>query len=288
MRKSCSALLFISVVIFLASCGQNKKSTQPATSNPVTAKWKIGVQTYTFRLFSLEDALKKVDSAGMHYVEFYHGQPITTGSKDVFGTGFSPEGRAALKQAMANHNVSAIAMGVISPTTREEWVKSFELAKEFGMKYITSEPRKDLWDMIDTLAGQYGIKVAIHEHARPNLYWHPDSVLAAIKGHKNIGACADLGHWARSGLDPVECLKKLDGHIIGVHFKDITTFGDTHSKDTVVGKGVLKYPEIFAELYRQKFDGMFSIEHESNWMYNLTGVIEAGKVYNKEVGKLHD
>jgi hypothetical protein len=63
-------------------------------------------------------------------------------------------------------------------------VKSFELAKEFGMKYITSEPRKDLWDMIDTLAGQYGIKVAIHEHARPNLYWHPDSVLAAIKGHK--------------------------------------------------------------------------------------------------------
>jgi hypothetical protein len=63
----------------------------------------------------------KVDSADMNYVEFYHGQPMTTGSKDVFGTNFSAEGRAALKKAMADHKVSAIAMGVISPTTREEW-----------------------------------------------------------------------------------------------------------------------------------------------------------------------
>ena len=26
-----------------------------------------------------------------------------------------------------------------------------------------------------------------------------------------IGACADIGHWYRSGLVPVECLKKLQG-----------------------------------------------------------------------------
>ena len=288
MHKSFRFFPLVLCVVMVASCSQPKKSAQNVPANPITANWKLGVQSYTFRFFSLEEALAKVDSAGMHYVEFYHGQPITTGSKDVFGNNFSPEGRAALKQMMANHKVTAVAMGVISPLTREEWVKSFELAKEFGMKYITSEPRKDLWDMIDTLAGQYGIKVAIHEHARPNQYWHPDSVLAAIKGHKNIGACADLGHWARSGLDPVYCLKQLEGHIYGVHLKDITTFGDTHSADTVVGTGVLRYPEIFQELYRQKFDGMFSIEHESNWMHNLTGVIQAGKVFNKEVGKLHD
>lgn len=177
-------------------------------------------------------------------------------------------------------------MGVISPGTREEWQKAFDLAKEFGLSYITTEPRKDLWNMIDSMSGAYGIKIAIHEHAKPNLYWHPDSVLAAIKGHSNIGACADVGHWARSGLNPVDCIKKLEGHIYGVHLKDIKTFNDTKAQDTVVGKGVIEFPPIFQELKRQNFSGMFSIEHESNWYHNMPGVREAVQYYNGQVAKL--
>jgi sugar phosphate isomerase/epimerase len=177
-------------------------------------------------------------------------------------------------------------MGVISPDNKAEWIKAFDLAKEFGLSYITSEPKKDQWDMIDSLAGAYSIKVAIHEHGNPNPYWHPDSVLAAIKGHANIGACADVGHWARSGLDPVDCLKKLEGHIYGVHLKDIKVFNDVHAEDTVVGKGIIKFEPIFAELKRQQFHGMISIEHESNWLHNLPDVIETVKFYNDQVAKL--
>ena len=140
--------------------------------------------------------------------------------------------------------------------------------------------------MIDTLAGQYGIKVAIHEHARPNRYWHPDSVLAAIKNHSNIGACGDLGHWARSGLDPVECLKKLEGHVIGVHLKDIKTFNDVKAEDVPVGKGVINYPAIFDELARQRFKGMLSIEQESNWHHSLPEVTNTVVFFKAQVQRL--
>jgi sugar phosphate isomerase/epimerase len=177
-------------------------------------------------------------------------------------------------------------MGVISPGSREEWQKAFELAKEFGLNYITSEPRKDLWSMVDSMAGSYGIRVAIHEHPKPNLYWHPDSVLAAIKDHPNFGACADVGHWARSGLNPVDCLKKLERHVYGVHLKDIKKFNDTRAEDTIVGKGVIEFTPIFQELKRQNFAGMFSIEHESNWYHSMPDVKETVKFYNDEVGKL--
>ena len=182
--------------------------------------------------------------------------------------------------------MSIVAMGVISPRTREDWVKAFELGKEFGLSYITSEPMKNQWDMIDTLAGKYGIKVAIHEHARPNRYWHPDSVLAAIKNHPNIGCCADLGHWARSGLDPVECLKKLEGHVIGVHLKDIKTFNELKAADVPVGKGVINYPAVFDELARQRFSGMLSIEQESNWYQSLPDIINTVQFYNSQVKRL--
>ena len=140
--------------------------------------------------------------------------------------------------------------------------------------------------MIDSLAGSYGIKVAIHDHPKPNPYWEPDSVLAAVSGHPNIGACADIGHWTRNGLNPVDCLKKLQGHIFGVHLKDVVKFNYTEAEDTVVGKGVIDFPAVFRELKGEGFSGMFSIEHESNWYHSLPDVIATVKYFNDEVAKL--
>ncbi len=261
--------------------GTSVQATQAGTEN-----WKIGVQMYTFRVFTFAEALEKVDSSGAKHIEGYWGQPLGAGLKDTFGIRMSAESRAKLKQMLQAKGIQMVAMGVISPATREEWQKAFELAKEFGLTYITSEPRKHLWDMIDSMAGTYGIKVAVHEHPRPNPYWHPDSVIAAIKGRPNMGACADIGHWARSGLDPVDCMKKLEGRIYGVHLKDIVEFNNTRARDTVVGRGEIQFPPIYQELKRQNFSGMLSIEHESNWYHNAPEVKETVEYYHQQVAKL--
>jgi sugar phosphate isomerase/epimerase len=283
MNKTTTFLITVILLCVVIAC---KTGAQSGSGNSVTSNWEIGIQMWTFRMFTLEQALQKADSAGVKSIEAFWGQRLGMGLTESFGISMTPEARAKLKEHLTKHNIRIRAMGVASPTTREDWQKAFELAKEFGLSYITSEPRKNLWDMIDSMAGQYNIKVAIHEHPRPNLYWHPDSVLAAIKNHPNIGACADLGHWARSGLDPVDCLKKLDGHVLGVHLKDIKTFNDTRAADTPVSKGVLDYPAIFKELARQKFKGMLSIEQESNWYESLPDVTNTVKYYRAETAKL--
>ena len=177
-------------------------------------------------------------------------------------------------------------MGVITPKNKAEWIKTFELAKDFGLSYITAEPIKSQWDMVDSLAGVYGIPVAIHDHPKPNMYWSPDSVLAAIQGHSHIGSCADIGHWARNGLNPVDCLKKLEGHIIGVHLKDVVKFNNPEAHDTLVSKGVVDFPAVLAELKRQNFKGMLSIEHESNWYHSVPDVIFTKNYYDSLVQKL--
>ena len=286
----------IIIVITLATgittlrCGSSSSSSGTAgtgaNSNSVVSNWKLGIQTWTFRMFTLQEAIAKTDSAGVKHLEAFWGQRLSKDLNDTFGIRLSSSGRAALKDMLKSKGISITAMGVISPRTRAEWVQAFELAKEFGLSYITSEPRKDLWDMIDSLAGNYRIRVAIHEHGRPNPYWHPDSVLAAIKNHPNLACCADLGHWARSGLDPVDCLKKLEGHVIGVHLKDIATFNDLKAADVPVGKGVINYPAVFDELARQRFSGMLSIEQESNWYASLPDVINTVKYYNSQVNRL--
>lgn len=296
MKKIALAFLSFICVIALTQCNNPETKTDTkadtttaassAAGSNVTDDWKIGVQTWTFRMFTFAEALDKVDSAGVKYIEAFWGQPLGAGMKDSFGIRMSPDSRAKVKDLLQKKGISIVAMGVITPGTREEWQKAFELAKEFGLSYITSEPRKDQWDMIDSMAGNYGIKIAIHDHPKPNAFWSPDSVLAAIQGHSNIGSCADVGHWARNGLNPVDCLKKLEGHIYGVHLKDIKKFNDTHAEDTIVGKGVIDFPAIFQELKRQNFKGMLSIEHESNWYHNLPDVKEIVQYYRDQVAKL--
>ncbi len=296
MKKIALSLAGLLCMIVLTQCNSTGSKTDSGTadstamktsdSTDVTANWKLGVQMWTFRMFTFAEALDKVDSAGVKYIEAFWGQPLGEGMKDSFGIRMSDESKAKLKQLLRQKGISIVAMGVIVPKTREEWKQAFDLAKEFGLSYITAEPLKNQWDMVDSMAGAYGIKVAIHDHPKPNVYWSPDSVLAATVGHPNIGSCADVGHWARNGINPVDALKKLEGHVFGVHLKDIKKFDDTKAEDTIVGKGVIDFPPIFQELKRQHFSGMFSIEHESNWYHSVPDVIETVKFYNDQVSKL--
>src|SRR5579872_7038242 len=209
------------------------KPDPSTTSSAASPKdWKIGVQMWTFHFVSFVKALDKCDSAGIHYIEAFPGQQLGGDMTGSFGVSMSADTKEKVRQLLQRHNIHMYAMGVVVPRTIAEWKKYFDLAKYFGLSYITAEPRKNQWDAVDSLAGIYHINVAIHDHPKPNVYWHPDSVLAAIQGHKHIGSCADVGHWARNGLDPVECLQKLQGHIFGVHLKDIVEFNNTHAEDT--------------------------------------------------------
>jgi len=290
------ASLAIAGTLAFAACNNSSSTsadadslntTQDTTvSSGSTDGFKLGVQMWTFRMFTFAEALDKVDSAGIKNIEAFWGQKLGDGMTGEFGAAMTADAKTKLKKLLQDKGIQIVAMGVIVPKDKAEWIKAFDLAKEFGLSYITAEPIKTQWDMVDSLAGAYGIKVAIHDHPKPNAYWSPDSVLAAVENHPNIGSCADVGHWARNGINPVDALKELEGHIIGVHLKDIVKFDDTKAADTVVSKGVIDFPAVFAELKRQNFSGMLSIEHESNWYHSLPDIIVTKNFYDEQVAKL--
>ena len=88
-------------------------------------------------------------------------------------------------------------------------------------------------------------------------------MLAACKNRsKRIGGCCDVGQWARSGLDPVKCLRQLDGRILSVHLKDIGKKGDRGSRNTVFGTGEVEMASTLRELHRLGFKGLTTIDYE--------------------------
>lgn len=248
--------------------------------------WKLGVALYTFNRENFQGQLAKADSAGLKYVEGFTFSKSGPELKDSAMMSLSPAGIGKLKAILGKTDLKMESIYLVGGKTVAAWKKEFEIAKQFNVKYVTAEPPKNMWDSIDSLAGVYGVKLAIHNHWKgTSAYWHPDSTLAALKGHPNFGVCADLGHMPKSGINPVDALKKLEGHIIAIHLKDIAAYDDPKLVDVVVGTGVIDFPAVFKELERQKFNGHIIIERDRQEKpSNLQSVIQTVKYYKTTLG----
>lgn len=272
------------------ACNGKKGNRENSSGDVVDLKrdWKLGVALWTFHTFNFQDALEKIDSSGLKYIEpntFHKIGPVLNDSSMLQ---LSPAGIDKVKQMIIDKGLTVESIYIGGDSTLLSWKKQFDIARQLGVKFVTTEPPLDMWDSIDSLAGVYGVKVAIHEHWKGvSHYWDPDSVLLAIKGHPNFGACADFGHWPKSGVNPVEAVKKLSGHIIGIHLKDIAAFNDPALKDVPVGTGVIDFPAVFQELKTQGFKGPIYIERDAEDLpSNLPSVIRTVEYFNDQVNKL--
>ena len=291
--KKISSLLLCGLLFFTAC--NNSSQTQETSNQDTTASsvnpatdWKFGVALWTFHDVNFPQSLDNVKNAGIVYIEPNTFHSAGSDLKDSLVGQLSPAGIEKLKAMINEKGLKVESVYVVGDSTIASWQKQFDIAKALGAEFITTEPPLDMWNSIDSLAGVYGIKVAIHEHWKGmSHYWNTDTTLMAIKDHPNFYVCADLGHWPKSGINPLDAVKKLSGHIIGIHFKDIAAYNDPMLKDVVTGKGVVDFPAIFAELKNQNFKGHIYIERDSiETGGNLNAVIEEKKYYEDVISKL--
>lgn len=223
--------------------------------------WKLSCQAYTFRELTLFDTIDTIHKLGMRYIELYPGQRFSPDKPVGFDHNSPAELVEALQAKLKANNITPVCYGVVGLGNDEaEDRKVFDFGKKLGLINIVAEPPENSFELIDKLCNEYKINVAIHDHPQPSHYWNPDTVLKVCEGRSHrIGSCADTGHWYRSGLNPVECLKKLQGRINSLHFKDLSE----NKEDRPWGTGVCDADGQLAELHRQGFKGVFSIEYES-------------------------
>jgi sugar phosphate isomerase/epimerase len=250
--------------------------------------WQLAIHSYTFQKFSIFDAIDKSAALGVKYMSISGGLMLD-GTNRIATVELTDADRAAIdKKLRVDGFGNFVNIGVVQlPADEAKSRKVFEFAKKWGINILVSEPELNALDTVEKLCKEYNIKVAIHEHPKGHsIYWNPDTVLSAIKGRTPLmGACADVGHWMRSGLDPLECIKKLDGHIICLHFKDLNELGpDAH--DVPWGTGAGKSKEIMAELKRQHFHGAFCVEYEYHWMNSSPEIAQCVKFWNDTCAEL--
>jgi len=153
-----------------------------------------------------------------------------------------------------------------------------------GIKTIVTEADSTLLNYIEPLALKYQINIALHNHAKPSIYWSPEFTMSQIaKRNKYIGVCTDLGHWIRSGLNALESLKKYEGRILAVHAKDLIpgVEGKLGYHDVPWGTGISDFSGLMHELKRQGYKGSITVEYEHHWDNSLPEVKESVEYFNR-------
>jgi sugar phosphate isomerase/epimerase len=218
----------------------------------------LGIQLYSLRGYNVDDALRHARDIGFRVVEFYG---------DMFPLGSDAAAIQAMKKKVADLGLVISCHGVNgfggdAAANR----RVFEFAKAAGIPTISADPAPEAFESLDELVKEFDIRIAIHNHGPKHRYDKVIDVLRAIEGHdERIGACADLGHYIRSGENPTEVIRLLKGRLYGIHLKDFQDMQDV-TKGVILGKGHLNVPAVFAALVQTGFpkNGALSLEYEEN------------------------
>lgn len=236
-----------------------------ADTGDLGAGISLGVQSYTFRNFDLEPALKRIQELGLKSAEFY--------SKHI-PQDSSPEKLKGILQLCKEYDVTPVGFGV-SRFTKDHAAnkKLFEFGKALGIRYLSASPTPDAFDSLDKLCDEYRIAIAIHPHGPSGKgrdpWWSAEIIMKAVKDHhKLIGACLDTGHLIRMAqlgekLDPAQQVRVMGDRNFGMHLKD---HDNKRKEDVVFGdpNGVLDVAAVLKALREVKFKGAVCIEYEAH------------------------
>ena len=197
------------------------RGASPIPEDCKVGGFAIGTIVYTFDRFTLFEALEKTAQAGAKVVELSAKTSLSREEPKVpFDYHALPETIEKVKAKLAQCRLKPVNYAVIPfPSGEAEARKLFEFARTMGLRAITTESPEAL-DLMEKLVKEYDIMIALHDHPRnPNnpsyRMWDPNYVLSLVKDRDSrIGACADTGHWVRSNLKPVDCLRILKGRIV--------------------------------------------------------------------------
>ena len=228
---------------------------------------QLGVQSYSFRDRSLDDAIKAMVEIGLGECELFagHVEPKrdeadlhkwrTTVSMDHFHAVRKKFDDAGILLYAYNYSFR-------DDYSDEEIARGFEMAKALGVGIITASSTLSVVDRIDREAQKAKIKVGFHGHDNtkdPNEFSTPESFEKAMAGRSGyINVNLDIGHFFAAGYDPMDFINKHHERIVTLHIKDRKS---NHGPNMPFGQGETPIKPVL-QLLKKKYRIPANIEYE--------------------------
>lgn len=255
---------------FLPAVGTSSSSRQESKKEKNIKgdkRLNLGMASYTFRKFNLEETLVMTKRLGLQRIAFKSFHLPLEGTEDEI---------KSVVEKVKEAGLELYGCSVVYMQNEEEVNNAFNYAKTAGMNVIIGVPNHELLDLVNKKVQEFDIKMAIHNHGPGDkLYPTPKSAYERIRNlDPRIGLCIDIGHTQRSGVDPSEATEMLFDRLLDVHIKDVTAA----SKDggpVEVGRGVIDIPKFLRTLLKLNYKGIASFEYEKDAEDPLPGAAES-------------
>jgi uncharacterized protein (TIGR02145 family) len=248
--------------------------------------WRIGVEAYTFHKYTFFETIEKTAALGLPYIGgLCSEQPVSKDIPKDFDQNLTDDELRQIRMKMESAGVRMLTYYVRKfPNDEAACRKLFEFANKMGAETFMGEPKPEHLELLDKLANEYGINIAIHNHDKgiSPIYWRPENVLKACEGRsKRIGACPDVGYWLRSGIDPIKAIRILKDRILMVHLHDLHETG-CNGHDVPWGTGIAKSAEFLRELHRLGAKPtMIGIEYAHDWHESMPKIAKCIEFFNE-------
>jgi len=234
---------------------------------PPRVPFELGVASYTFRSFPLEQAVAWTARLGVRRITLKDMHlPMAVTAAEM------GRARACLEAA----GVQLSSCGVIYMKSEDEVHKAFAYARLAGITMMVGVPQVALLPLTEQKVKETGIAVAIHNHGPDNpLFPSPESAYRAVeKMDRRIGLCVDVGHTQRLGLDPAAEIERFFDRVIDVHIKDVSG-PDVKGTTVEIGRGVIDTPKLLKTLVRLGYSRTVHFEHEKDGKDPFPGLAES-------------
>jgi sugar phosphate isomerase/epimerase len=198
--------------------------------------YDVGVQTYTYREFTVEEIVEELADLPVDVVE-------VTGTHLDLG---DHERAREVRDLFGGIGAEVVGWSAPSPDDPDHAREVIGFAAEHGIEYLNVSFDPDDDATIDAAAAageERDVMLGLHNHGPDE--WSPyasyEDVLAVCEGRPHaVGACLDTGHYFRVDETPAEVVPALGERIHAVHVKD---FLDAE-REVVPGDGNLDVAEL--------------------------------------------
>jgi sugar phosphate isomerase/epimerase len=188
----------------------------------------LGVQSYSFRDRSLDDAISAMQLLGLRSCELWqsHVEPSRLSREDLrkwretVAMDHFHLVRAKLSRA-------AIALSAYNISFRDDFSdaeieRGFEMAAALGAPLITSSSNVRTTARVAPIAERRKMLVGMHNHSRidANEFATAQSLVDALKAGPYIAVNLDIGHFTAANQDAVAFLQEHHDRIVTLHLKD--------------------------------------------------------------------
>ncbi len=242
----------------------------------------MGIHGASLKAFPIHEIVEILGELELYWLELHAAQIRLgeIGEGEDAGPPATAQEIRELRRLLEASDITPTSYTTIRLTADKESNRAiFGRAESLGVRNLTCIPDSSTLDELESLADEFGIRLAVHNNAT-GAFAKIEEVVAAVDGRgPNVGACLDVGHAIRGSEDPAEAVRRLGSRLIGIHVKDVSA-RDPDSEVIVLGKGFLDVPAFFAAVREVGFpgDGVLSLEYLEKPDDPLPGIREGLRI----------